>query len=136
MGYAGPPAAVESCLLLASLWVELSRCLAARIDPNRNMLAAVWKLAPHSLCCPSRVCCLLRSPFMCAICGANWVILWRGWNHWDVGSGATYVGLQCCQVLPVTSPDLPVWSPKVIQFVAPLLSLGVCEWGHFSSAPR
>ena len=101
-----------------------------RLNPHHSIQAAVQELTTQSRICFSRVWCLLRSLLGCAICGANWVVLWYGLNLGTgcVGSGASwmYSGAGHCQTLLVTCPGLPFCSYTVIHsFGLPPVLLGV-----------
>lgn len=67
------------------------------IDPDHNLHTAVWGLTPWCRTPHSSAWCLLKSPFGCVACEANWVRLWCGLKPttgW-VGSKASCKGLWC-----------------------------------------
>ena len=140
VGYVRPPILVGSWLLLAHLWVWLPLW----IDPEHNVWAAVWELAPQGSVYFTRVWCLLRPPFICAACGAYWVVLWCSLNNWlcwfwiPLGDNLVLVNIMLClwwslgYLLGATMWSTVLWLP--------LLSLDLCgrsltmHQGQFSSA--
>ena len=109
-------------------WGELSGWLTVRINLHDNVRAAVQMPIRRSRIHPSRIWCLLRSPFGCATCEANWILLLCFWS-WPVsvlvlGTLGRDSGADECQMLPVTGPGWPVWSYKAIHGLwIPLLDL-------------
>ena len=105
---------VEPWLLLAHpAW------LAMTTGYNPSVQAAVLWLTPWRGILPSRVWCLPISPLVCATCGTNLghVMLWpKSSSQVCVFWGLLGQDLSTsqCQMLPVTSPGLPVKSYKAI----------------------
>ena len=77
LGCVKPPVVVESWMLLALLWVELTFMLANYKDkPQPPCMSKHGEVSPWGRVIPSWVWCLLESPCGCAACVISWVELW------------------------------------------------------------
>ena len=104
VGYLRPTAVVEYQLFLTRLWAGLTHRLTDCENwPWPHCTDCCSEADPIKWICPSRVWCLLQSPFWCAACGSNWCVLWYHLKPITVciGSGATWeilvqISIRCC----------------------------------------
>lgn len=106
-----------------------------RINPAHSVRAAVRGLTSQSRICSNRVWCLLKSAFEHAASGTNPVVLWCGLKPatgYVVSEPlGRYSSVDQCQMLPVTSPGLPVSSYKVIDpWLVPSFVGPGCLWNE------